>query len=63
MSLYPGEFIHHRDDLMVDYLFFGEAFGWEPESVDKLNWSLRKEMKEIYIEEMKRRNEEIKNQR
>ena len=48
---------------MVDYLFFGEAFGWGPESVDKLNWSMRKEMKELYIEVRKKQNEEIKNQR
>lgn len=63
MSLHPGEYIHHRDDLMVDYLFFGEAFGWVPESIDKLNWSLRKEMKEIYIEVKKKQADEARNQR
>ena len=50
MSLFPGEFISHRNDLMADYLFFGEAFGWTPESINKLGWSFRKEMRETYAE-------------
>lgn len=35
---------------MADYVFFGEAFGWEPESINKLGWSFRKEMRETYVE-------------
>jgi hypothetical protein len=38
---------------MADYLFFGEAFGWVPESVDRLGWSFRKEMRETFIEHKK----------
>lgn len=45
---------------MADYVFFGEAFRWPPESVDKLDWSFRKEMKEIYIEIKRKQAEELK---
>lgn len=48
---------------MIDYLFFGEAFSWVPESVDKLKWSMRKEMKEMYIEVKKKQADEIRNRR
>jgi hypothetical protein len=48
---------------MIDYLFFGEAFGWVPESVDKLRWSMRKEMKEVFLEVRKKQAEEMKSRR
>jgi hypothetical protein len=45
---------------MSDYIFFGEAFRWSPESIDRFPWSMRKELKEIWTDIVKQRAEELK---
>jgi len=48
---------------MADYIFFGEAFRWQPSEIDRFPWSMRKEIKETYTEIKKKQADEIKNQR
>lgn len=44
------EFVGHKIDIMSDYIFFGQTFRWQPSEVDNMGWSVRKEIKQGYLD-------------
>lgn len=38
--------------MLSDYAFFGKAFHWPPDGIEKLTWSHRKRLKQAYMDYM-----------
>lgn len=44
------EYTTHEADLLGDYSFFGQVYRWPPSEIDNLRWSMRKNMKQAWLD-------------